>query len=64
MADKIELRMMSCPKCGSKHIDEFENSYWFQCRDCGYNSPAYADEAKAITAFCRGLVAKEENDES
>jgi ribosomal protein L37AE/L43A len=56
MADKIALRMMKCPKCGSKHIDEFEDDYWFLCRDCGYNSPACADEAEAISAFCAGIV--------
>ena len=60
--DKIALRMMRCPKCGSKHIDAFGNMletrrdvlYWFMCRDCGYNSPAYHDEARAISAFCKG----------
>ena len=53
--DKIALRMMKCPKCGSKHIDEFDKElYWFLCRDCGYNSPAYHDEARAINAFLKG----------
>ena len=55
MHDKIALRMMRCPKCRSKHIDEFENGcFWFLRRDCGYNSPVYRDEAKAISAFCSG----------
>lgn len=52
--DRIALRMMRCPKCGGKHIDGFERAYWFLCRDCGYNSPAYDDEARAIKAFVRG----------
>lgn len=50
---------MKCPKCGSKHIDEFENQFWFLCRDCGYNSPAYSDKDKAVKAFCKGEEADE-----
>ena len=54
MADKIALRMMRCPKCGNKHIEEFEgDAFWFLCHDCGFNSPVYYDEAEAISAFCK-----------
>ena len=49
--DKIALRMMRCPNCGSKHIDAFSDAYWFLCRDCGYQSDAYSDECEAINAF-------------
>lgn len=56
MADKIALRMMKCPKCKGKHIEEFEgDAFWFLCHDCGYNSPVYYDEAEAISAFCQGV---------
>ena len=57
--DKIALRTMKCPKCGGKHIDEFEDGYWFLCRDCGYNCPVYAEESEAITAFCAGIVRRD-----
>ena len=60
MKDKIALRMMRCPKCGNKHIDEFDgDTYWFLCRDCGYNCPVYYDEAEAITAFCNGVIRRD-----
>ena len=49
MANKLK-----CPKCGSTHVDEFENQFWFLCRDCGYNSLAYSDKDKAVKAFCKG----------
>lgn len=66
--DKIALRLMRCPKCKSKHIDEFEDIresrrdalHWFSCRDCGYNSPAYHDEVRARSAFCEGKEYGEE----
>ena len=59
MSDRIALRMMRCPKCHSKHIDAFDQPYWYLCRDCGYNSPVSGDEAKAITLFCQGLSAED-----
>lgn len=60
MADRIALRMMRCPKCGSKHIDEFDgDAFWFLCRNCGYNSPVYAEEDEAITAFCQGRLRRD-----
>lgn len=42
---------LKCPKCGSTHIDEFKNAYWFLCRDCGYNSIPNSDRNKAIQNF-------------
>ena len=57
--DKIALRMMRCPKCKSKHIDGFEDLYWFLCRDCGFNSLPDADESKAINNFLHGITEKE-----
>lgn len=64
MADKIALRCMKCPKCKGKHIDEFEgDAFWFLCRDCGYNSPVYYDEAEAISAFCRGVIRRDMDDD-
>lgn len=60
MGDKIALRMMRCPKCGGKHIDEFERAYWFLCRDCGYNSMPSSDEAKAINNFLHGFEKEED----
>lgn len=60
MPDKIALRMMRCPKCGNKHIEEFEgDAYWLLCHDCGYNCPVYYDEAEAITAFCKGIIRRD-----
>jgi ribosomal protein L37AE/L43A len=56
MPDRIALRLMQCPKCHSKHIDAFANPFWYLCRDCGYNSPAVADETTAISKFCKGVV--------
>ena len=58
--DRIALRMMRCPKCGSKHIDAFKDAYWYLCRDCGYNSPPSSDEAKAISMFCKGVESDEQ----
>ena len=49
--DKIALRMMRCPVCESKHIDEFEYPYWFMRRDCGHRSDVFADETEAINDF-------------
>ena len=65
---KIALKMMRCPKCGNQHIDAFGDMlesrrdvlYWFMCRDCGYNSPAYHDEVRAKSAFCEGKEYGEE----
>ena len=66
--DKIALHLMRCPKCGNKHIYAFGDMlesrrdvlYWFMCRDCGYNSPAYHDEVSARSAFCEGKEYGEE----
>lgn len=42
---------LKCPKCGSTHIDEFKNAFWFFCRDCGYNSTPSSDRDKAVQNF-------------
>ena len=60
--DKIAMRMMRCPKCKGKHIDGFEDGYWFLCRDCGYNSPVYAEETEAINAFLKGIVRRDKTE--
>ena len=44
---------IKCPKCGSEHIDEFKNAFWYMCRDCGYNSVPNSDREKAISNFQR-----------
>ena len=38
----------------SSDLEFDKDLYWFLCRDCGYNSPAYHDEARAINAFLKG----------
>lgn len=45
---------MKCPKCGSANIDEFENAWWYLCRDCGYNSPSSYDRDAARRMFEEG----------
>lgn len=47
--------MIKCPKCRGSHVDAFSDGvYWFLCRECGYNSPAYHDLDRAVRAFVRG----------
>lgn len=42
---------LKCPKCGSTHIDEFKNAYWYFCRECGYNSVPSSNQEKAKQNF-------------
>lgn len=42
---------LKCPKCGSTHIDEFKNAYWYMCRDCGHNGMPSSDPEKAKRNF-------------
>ena len=46
-----DINYIVCPKCGSKHIDEFRNAYWFMCRDCGHNGMPSSDESAALRNF-------------
>lgn len=51
MENQTDISYLTCPKCGSKNIDEFKNAYWFMCRDCGHNGMPSSDEAKAVKNF-------------
>ena len=51
MENQTDISYLTCPKCGSKNIDEFKNAYWFLCRDCGHNGMPSSDEAKAVANF-------------
>ena len=51
MENQTDIGYLTCPKCGSKNIDEFKNAYWFLCRDCGHNGMPSSDEAKAAANF-------------
>lgn len=42
---------LKCPKCGSTHIDEFKNAFWFFFRECGYNSTPSNNREQAIKNF-------------
>jgi len=57
------MQGLKCQKCGSIHVDEFKNAYWFMCRDCGYNSLPSSDPDKALSNFLHDFAMTEQKPE-
>ena len=46
----------TCPICGSRHTDRFEDAYWGMCRECGFNSMASESLEQAMEAWNKGYL--------